>query len=306
MTQTVVSDRTAKLALTVDRFAFDLAQHWLLYVNVLLGISVLAPFAAPALMAIGATAPADAIYFFYGFLCHQLPQRSLFLFGHKASYSLAEISRAWQYDNFLTLRAFIGNEAMGWKVAWSDRMVSMYGSLWIGGLIFALLRRRNPEREPALTRGVPKGRGVLLSPPVWLFVGILPMGLDGLSHMINDIVAGLSGTGFRDTNAWLQFLTGNIFPAQFYAGDALGSFNNLARLVTGALFGLTTVLFLYPFIETAMRDMERQARARLASPRAAALGFSQRMETNTCPGGNASAGVSESKGADSFIRSGFV
>ena len=281
MTQTVVSDRTpksaggkaAKLALTVDRFALELARHWLLYVNVLLGIFVLAPFAAPALMAIGATAPADAIYLFYGFVCHQLPQRSLFLFGHKASYSLAEISRAWQYDDFSTLRAFIGNEAMGWKVAWSDRMISMYGSLWIGGLLFALLRYRNPMRS----------RGVLLSPPVWLFVGILPMGLDGFSHMINDIVAGFSGTGFRDTNAWLQFLTGNIFPAKFYAGDALGSFNNLARLVTGALFGLTTVLFLYPFVETAMRDMEHQARIRLASPRAAALGFaeqSNRTRTN--------------------------
>ncbi len=275
MTQTVVSDRTAKLALTVDRFAFDLAQHWLLYVNVLLGIFALAPFAAPAFMAIGATAPANAIYFFYGLLCHQLPQRSFFLFGHKASYSLAEISRAWQYDDFLTLRALIGNAARGWKVGLSDRMGSMYGSLWIGGMLFALLRLRHPEREPALTQSVPKGRGALLSPVVWLFAGILPMGLDGFSHMINDIVAGFSGTGFRDTNAWLQFLTGNIFPAEFYAGDALGSFNNLARLVTGALFGLTTVLFLYPFVETAMRDMERQARARLARPRAVALGFSQ-------------------------------
>lgn len=280
MTQTIVSDRTAKLALTVDRLALDLAQHWLLYVNVLLGIFVLAPFAAPALMAIGATAPADAIYLFYGLLCHQLPQRSFFLFGHKVSYSLAEISRAWQYDDFMTLRAFVGNEAMGWKVAWSDRMVSMYGSLWIGGLLFTLLRLRHLERKPALTQSVSKGRGALVSPVVWLFTGILPMGLDGFSHMINDIVAGFSGTGFRDTNAWLQFLTGNIFPAKFYAGDTLGSFNSLARLVTGALFGLTTGLFLYPFVETAMRDMGSQARARLASPRAAALGFSQRMKTN--------------------------
>lgn len=270
MTQTVVSDRTAKFALTVDRFAIGLARHWLLYVNALLGGLVLAPFAAPALMAIGATEPANAIYLFYSFLCHQLPQRSFFLFGPKVSYSLAEIGAVWQYDGFITLREFIGNEAMGWKVAWSDRMVSMYGSLWIGGLLFALLRLRNPERS----------RGVLLSPPVWLFVGILPMGLDGFSHMINDIVAGFSGTGFRDTNAWLQFLTGNIFPATFYVGDALGSFNNLARLLTGTLFGLTTIGFLYPFVEIAMQDMARQARARLASPRAVALGFSQRMETN--------------------------
>ncbi len=267
MAQTVVSDRTAKFALTVDRFALGLARHWLLYANVLLGIFVLAPFAAPALMAIGATAPADAIYVFYGFLCHQLPQRSFFLFGQKTSYSLAEISRSWQYDDFFSLRAFIGNEAMGWKVAWSDRMVSMYGSLWIGGLLFALPRRRDPAHI----------QRVLVSPVVWLFVGILPMGLDGFSHMINDAVAGISGTGFRDTNAWLQFLTGNIFPATFYVGDALGSFNNLARLVTGALFGLTTIGFLYPFVEIAMQDMARQAQARLASPHAAALGFSQRI-----------------------------
>ena len=267
MAQIVVSDRTAKLALTVDRFALGLARHWLLYVNVLLGGLVLATFAAPALLAIGATAPANAIYLFYSFLCHQLPQRSFFLFGPKVSYSLAEIGAVWQYDGFITLREFIGNREMGWKVAWSDRMVSMYGSLWMGGLIFAGLRRRLPR----------------LSPAAWLFLAIVPMGLDGFSHMINDAVAGISGTGFRDTNAWLQFLTGSIFPAQFYAGDALGSFNNLARLVTGALFGLTTVLFLCPFVETAMRDMGRQAQARLTSPRAAALGFveqSNRTRTN--------------------------
>src|SRR5574337_385278 len=171
MRQTVISDRTAKFALTVARFVLGLARYWLLYVNVLLGALVLAPFAAPTLMAIGATAPADAIYFFYGLLCHQLPQRSFFLFGGKVSYSLAEISRAWPYDDFLTLRAFIGNETMGWKVAWSDRMVSMYGSLWIGGLLYAMLRRRLPR----------------LSPVAWLLLAIVPMGLDGFSHMINDV-----------------------------------------------------------------------------------------------------------------------
>lgn len=260
MTQTVVSDRTAKLVLTVDRFALGLARHWLLYVNVMLGVFVLAPFAAPALMALGAAEAANAIYLFYSFLCHQLPQRSLFLFGPKASYSLSEIGQVWQYDDFLTLRQFIGNSAMGWKVAWSDRMVSMYGSLWVGGILFALLRRRLPR----------------LSPAAWLFVGIFPMGLDGFSHMANDIVAGISGTGFRDTNAWLQFLTGNILLATFYAGDALGSFNNLARLVTGTLFGLTTIWLIYPFVETAMQDLERQTLVRLSSPRAVALGFAPR------------------------------
>ena len=261
MTQTVVSDRTAKFVLGIDRWALDLAQHWLAYVNLFIGILVIAPFLAPALMAIGATGPADAIYFFYSFLCHQLPQRSLFLFGHKMSYSLAEISRAYVYDNFFDLRQFIGNEAIGWKVAWSDRMVALYGSFWIGGLLYAVLRHRLPR----------------LSPIAWLLIAVVPMGVDGFSHMINDAVAGLSGTGFRDTNAWLQLLTGNIFPAKFYAGDALGSFNNLARLVTGTLTGLTTVWFIYPFVDFAMKDVDRVTRIRLSSPRAAELGFAPQL-----------------------------
>lgn len=262
MTQTVVSDRTAKLVLTLDRFALNLARHWLLYVSVFFGVFVLAPFAAPALMALGATGPANAIYFFYSFLCHQLPQRSFFLFGPKVSYSLAEIGRVWEYDGILTLRQFIGNSEMGWKVAWSDRMVSMYGGLWLGGILFGLLHRFLPF-------GI--RRMLERTPVLWFFAGILPLGVDGLSHMVNDVVAGISGTGFRDTNAWLQFLTGNIFPATFYAGDAVGSFNNLARFVTGGLFGLTTIFFIYPFVESAMLDLKRQTRIRLSSPRAVAL-----------------------------------
>lgn len=256
----MVSDRTAKLVLTIDRFALNFTRHWLLYVNLLFGIFVLAPFAAPIFMRIGATSMADAIYFVYSFLCHQLPQRSYFLFGFKISYSLAEIENVWYYgDNILYLRQFIGNSAMGWKVAWSDRMISMYGALWVGGVLYALLRKNLPR----------------LSPMAWLLLALVPMGLDGFSHMVNDAVAGISGTGFRDTNAWLQFLTGNIFPADFYAGDALGSFNSLARLLTGVLFGLTTIWLIYPFVDVAMQDLVHQAQSKLAAPRAVALGFSQ-------------------------------
>ena len=257
MAQTAITERQAKFVLTIDRFALAVAQHWLAYMNVVFGAFVIAPIFAPAFMAIGWTGPAEAIYSFYGILCHQLPERSFFLFGHKTSYSLAEISRAYSFDNILALRQFIGNEAMGWKMAWSDRMVALYGSLWLGGLLFALFRRRLP----------------CLSWVAWVLLGILPLGVDGFSHMINDAVAGISGTGFRDTNVWLQGLTGNILPAKFYAGDALGSFNNLARLVTGTLTGLTTVWFLYPFVDSAMRDIVQISQSRLASPRAVELGL---------------------------------
>lgn len=162
-------------------------------------------------------------------------------------YSFSEVKAVWPLDGFQGLRQFTGNPEYGYKIAWSDRMMSFYGSIWIGAIIFALVRKR---LKP-------------LSPIVWFFVGIVPVGIDGVTHMINDIVAGTSGTGFRDTNVWLQYLTGNVFPSWFYVGDAFGSFNSDMRWITGFLFGLTTVWFIFPMVEQGMRDVYAQASAQL-------------------------------------------
>ena len=152
-------------------------------------------------------------------------------------YSLSEVQAVWQNtSNPFILRQFVGNDSMGWKVAWSDRMVSMYGGVFLGSLIFWPLRKR------------------LRPLPLWAFaLLILPMAVDGGTHMISDI-AGL-GDGFRDSNAWLAALTGNIFPAAFYAGDALGSFNSWMRLITGLLFGLAIVWLAYPALEEWMAEI---------------------------------------------------
>ncbi len=247
MQSTQVSGRTRDLVIAVDRFAFWFARHWLGVFIVLYGAYVVAPFLAPVLMRAGAPDAANVLYTVYGLVCHQLPQRSLFLFGDKWMYSLDEIKAVWQLDGLLGLRQFTGNLQFGYKVAWSDRMISFYGSVWIGALLFAALRSR---LKP-------------LSAIVWFFIGIVPVGLDGMTHMLNDLLAGTSGTGFRDTNAWLAWLTGNRLPASFYAGDALGSFNSILRWSTGILFGITTTWFILPFIENAMRDLREQASAQL-------------------------------------------
>lgn len=74
-------------------------------------------------------------YFIYSFFCHQLPERSFFLSGQKAMYSLPEIQVVWQNTtNPMLLRQFVGNESMGWKVAWSDRMISFYTNVWLFAL----------------------------------------------------------------------------------------------------------------------------------------------------------------------------
>ena len=66
------------------------------------------------------------------------------------------------------------------------------------------------------------------------------------------------GQGFRETNAWLAAITGNIFPATFYAGDTWGSFNSLMRLGTGLLAAFAVIFFVFSLIDRALVPQERQ------------------------------------------------
>jgi len=87
------------------------------------------------------------------------------------------------------------------------------------------------------------------------------MVLDGGTHLISDF-AGL-GNGWHDSNAWLAALTSQAFPAWFYAGDTLGSFNSWMRLITGTLFGLGCVWLAYPYLEEAMRESRNELETKL-------------------------------------------
>jgi uncharacterized membrane protein len=222
----------------LEQWVYRLSHHWLFYISLLLGLYTGIPFLAPIFMKMGWDSPARAIYFFYSFMCHQLPERSYFLFGSKISYSLPQIQATWQNTRDpIILRQFIGNTGMGWKVAWSDRMVSMYTSLWLFGLFWWPLRRK-------------------LKPLPWwgLFLFLLPMAVDGASHFVSDL-SGI-GLGFRDSNIWLATLTHNMFASSFYAGDALGSFNSWMRILTGVLFGLGIVWFGFPYLNAAFSHQE--------------------------------------------------
>lgn len=207
-----------------------IGDHWFAAFLMVYGTWVFVPFLAPLFMHMGWTGAGKAVYFIYSFFCHQLPERSFFWFGEKTMYSLGEIQSAWQNTaNPLILRQFIGNEAMGWKVAWSDRMIWFYTSVWVFAVLWHPFRRR-------------------IKPlPWWGFVFLLlPIALDGGTHAVSDL-AGL-GRGFRDTNMWLAVLTNHLLPAAFYAGDAPGSFNSIMRLITGLLAGLGIAWLAFPHI----------------------------------------------------------
>ena len=208
-----------------------LSAHWFGIFLILYGLWIWTPFFAPFFMKIGWSSAGKAIYFIYSFFCHQLPERSFFLFGEKTMYTLSEIQSAWQDTiNPMILRQFIGNAGMGWKIAWSDRMISFYTSIWIFAVVWSFFRRK-------------------IKPlPWWGFaLLLLPIALDGGTHMISDLFG--IGQGFRDSNQWLALLTNHSLPVSFYAGDAIGSFNSLMRLVTGLLAGLGIVWLAFPFLE---------------------------------------------------------
>ncbi len=215
---------------TLLSFSQWLTRHWFEAFLIVYGLWVFTPFLAPVFMQIGWTGAGKAIYFIYSFFCHQLPERSFFLFGERTMYSLNEIQAAWQDTiNPFILRKFIGNETMGWKIAWSDRMIWFYTSVWLFAVLWSPFRRK-------------------IKPLAWwgFVLLLLPLVIDGSTHAISDL-AGI-GEGFRDTNQWLVALTNNTFPAIFYVGDALGSFNSWIRLITGTLAGLGIVWLAFPYI----------------------------------------------------------
>ncbi len=224
-------DKVLQLASRIVEFWI---RHWLGLLLTSLFLFTSAPFLAPLAMAAGWTALGEATYAFYSLFCHQLPQRSWFLFGPKLTYTLSELQQYMPANSAWEMRSFAGNPELGWKVAWSDRMISFYFMTPVFGVVYALLRTA----------------GVRVKPLSWLALSVLlaPLALDGATHALNDLLTGMAGVGFRDTNRWLTILTGNALPS-FYAGDQLGSFNWWARLITGVIAAGGVAFFTFPWLD---------------------------------------------------------
>ncbi len=225
MTTTTIAAHTQS-----QSFSDWFSEHWMTLFAGIYGVWVLVPWLAPIFMHFGLDGFGRVIYFIYSFFCHQLPERSFFLFGGQPMYSLSAIQAAWKntFDPAI-LRQFVGDTTMGWKLAWSDRMVSFYTTIWLFALLWWPFRRKV---KPL---------------PWWGFVlFLLPIALDGGSHFISDL-AGLE-QGFRENNVWLAVLTNHAFPASFYVGNALGSFNSWMRLITGPLASIGIDWFIFPFL----------------------------------------------------------
>jgi len=174
------------IARGVDGGVLWIARHWLALFNVVVAFYLLLPLAAPALARSGLTTPASLIYSVYSATCHQLPERSYFLFGERPFYSLAslETSGLAESQGLFERRAFRGNETTGYKIAVCQRDVAIYGSVVLAGLLFGILR----------------GRARTISFKYYLVL-LVPIALDGLTQLF----------GLRESNWWLRTITGALF-----------------------------------------------------------------------------------------------
>ncbi len=180
-------ERVEKLTVFLDKLVFSLAKHWLLLVNLVIAVFGGLPVLAPVLMGWGYTWPAEIVYTVYKPLCHQLPQRSFFLFGPQLAYSLETLQELlgpeMLADDSLA-GAFIGNAALGYKMAYCQRDTAMYGSMLLAGMVFGLVRR-------------------CLKPlPFTLYLVFLaPWAVDGLAQFL----------GFYESTWQLRTITGSLF-----------------------------------------------------------------------------------------------
>ncbi|MCI0709999.1 MAG: DUF2085 domain-containing protein [Chloroflexi bacterium] len=253
------------------RGAVRLLNNWWKYVTALIGIYVALPILAPVLMASGATGPGEALYTIYSPMCHQFAFRSAFLFGEQTVYpreaaetefasfeeyaaqsdefqeiytrrrneELDELDINGQYEfNARDLqewdavlqfsaREFRGDERMGYKIALCQRDIMIYLTMFVAALIFGVVKDRLRPAPIAL----------------YIFLGILPIALDGFSQLF----------GYPPFNEFPIFENWQVRETSPYF-----------RFLTGALFGMMNVWLAFPYIHRSARDNVARIEASLA------------------------------------------
>lgn len=223
MTTLPLSARTRRFIILIDRLILFITQHWLALAVIFLLIFSGLPLLAPVLMRAGVTAPADLIYRVYSLTCHQLAYRSFFFFGAQSAYTIDELQHALAVPNDAA-------DAFFWRQVIGDAHLG-YKMAWC-------------ERDAAIyaamiltfiALGLLRQRVPRLDWRVYLLVFVAPMAFDG---------------------TW-QLLTSPLHIVPFLP---VHESTALARVITGALFGVGSVWLIFPYIAEAMREAYKDAR----------------------------------------------
>ena len=193
-----------------------------LFLSLYLGISFLAPLA----MYIGWTGIGDLTYKIYSPFCHQLAFRSWFLFGLQAYYPRQLVNA-----NVVSYEQITGDTAIN-----LDFARSFVGNEIMGYKV-ALCQRDTSIYGSLLLIGIffqATGKKIKSIPWwLWILVGLIPVAIDGITQF--------GGLGIRI----FSFLPNR-------------ESTPLLRAITGALFGSTTGLFLFPLLEETMALSQRE------------------------------------------------
>jgi len=181
---------------TYDRYIISfgsfIIKHWLTITNVALLIFIVPILLTPYLMSTGdptLVAIAGAFMTAYHPTCHQLPERSLFIFGHQMTVC--------------------------------SRCFAIYVSFLAGGLLFYFIKNKFK--------------------PFHIFYYILfciPIAIDGLAQLFGMPLPRGIGPGMQ--LVWTTLSTNEI------------------RVITGAIFGLGSALFVMPYMQQIL-EMEVEA-----------------------------------------------
>ncbi|MGB9669058.1 MAG: glutaredoxin family protein [Anaerolineales bacterium] len=213
---------------TADKIALWISRHYLFMINIVVLLYLGIPFLAPVLMKMNVQTPAKVIYRAYGLVCHQLGYRSFYLFGSQLTYprqaagiknllsfhQATGLSEENSNEAIFAARAFLGNPQVGYKIALCQRDIAIYSGILFFGILFALVKRKIPALPWYL----------------WVLIGLIPIGLDGVSQLISQPPFSL--IPYRESTP-------------------------LLRVVTGLLFGFTTAWFGFPSVEESMAETRR-------------------------------------------------
>jgi hypothetical protein len=159
------------------------------------------------------------------------------LFGERAAYP-RDIFEDYSgidpdaLDGLFAARAFVGNERMGWKVAYCERDVAIYAVMLLFGLMYSI---------PAVQ--------ARLRPLPWLAylaIGLGPIALDGFSQLFSQLPPDLGLFGVRPF-AWIPYRESTPF----------------LRTLTGGLFGLANGWLAFPYIRSSAQEIENDLTAKL-------------------------------------------
>ena len=172
---------------------------------IILTLFILLAVSAPVCMKLGFENLAKIIYWIYSHFCHQFAYRSWFLFGEQSSYPLVQQSSLNQLtfqDAFGDeepssefARSIIGNDRFGYKMAFCQRDLAMYGSLLLFGMFYIITKMR-VKRIPLI---------------IWVSLGLLPLAIDGSVQFLGSISEFPIGIRSWESLPIIRTITGILF-----------------------------------------------------------------------------------------------